>query len=149
MSEADLDKEGKLERVYVEPEASPARSMSHSDGTDSTESYGEFDSEYHSNVDMCMEDDVDVPDGVNLDSHVDMQRDSEDEEDEEEEAEKVEDEKEEVVVDEDEKEDEDEDNGKEGQTIGQGEMVNTSPDDADTMVDDQPPMLPEQDKEMP
>jgi len=39
-------------------------------------------------------------------------------------------------VDEDEKEDEDEDNGKEPRTIGQGEMVNTLADDADTMLDD-------------
>ena len=39
-------------------------------------------------------------------------------------------------MDEDEKEDEDEDNGKEPRTIGQGEMVNTLADDADTMLDD-------------
>jgi hypothetical protein len=44
--------------------------------------------------------------------------------------------------------DEDEDNGKEPRTIGQGEMVNTSADDADTMVDDQPTVLPEQCEEM-
>jgi hypothetical protein len=46
------------------------------------------------------------------------------------------------VVDED--EEEDEDNGKEPRTIGQGEMVNTSADDVDTMVDDEPTVLPEQ-----
>ena len=49
---------------------------------------------------------------------------------------------------EDEEEDEDEDNGKEPQTIGQGEMVNASADDADTVVDDQPTALPEQGQEM-
>jgi hypothetical protein len=67
-----------------------------------------------------------------------MESDGEDEEDEEEEDEKEEDEKEEEVVD------EDEDNGKEPRTIGQGEMLNTSADDADTMVDDQPNVLSEQ-----
>jgi len=51
-------------------------------------------------------------------------------------------------VDEDEEEDMDEDDGKEPQTIGQGEMVNTSADDVDTMVDDQPIVLPEQCQEM-
>jgi len=88
-----------------------------------------------------MEDDVDVLDGVDLDSDVHMERDGEDEEDEEEE-----DEKEEEVVDEN--EEEDEDNGKEPRTIGQGEMVNSSADDADTMVDDEPTVLPEQGQEM-
>ena len=40
------------------------------------------------------------------------------------------------MVDEDEEEDEDkdEDNGKEPRTIGQGEMVNTLADDADTII---------------
>jgi len=49
---------------------------------------------------------------------------------------------------EDEKKDKDEDDGKEPRTIGQGEMVNTSTDDADTMVDNEPNVLPEQDQEM-
>jgi hypothetical protein len=51
-------------------------------------------------------------------------------------------------VDEDEKEDKDKDDGKELRTIGQGEMVNTAADDVDTMVDDQPIVLPEQCQEM-
>jgi hypothetical protein len=74
-----------------------------------------------------------------------MEGDGGDEEDEE-----GEDEKEEEDVDEDEEEDEDkdEDNGKEPRTIGQGEMVNTSADDADTMVDDQPTVLTKQGQEM-
>jgi hypothetical protein len=43
---------------------------------------------------------------------------------------------EEEEVDEDEEEDNDEDDGKEHGTIGQGEMVNTSADDTDTMIED-------------
>ena len=53
-----------------------------------------------------------------------------------------------VDEDDEEDEDEDEDNGKEPWTIGQGEMVNTTADDADTMGDDQPTELPEQCPEM-
>jgi hypothetical protein len=41
-------------------------------------------------------------------------------------------------VDKDEEEDKDEDDGKEPRTIGQGEMANTSADDVNTMVCDQP-----------
>jgi len=93
---------------------------------------------------MRLEDDVDAPDGFDLDSDVDMERDGDDEE---EEDEKKEDEEEEVV-DEDEEEDKDEDNGKEPRTIGQGETVNTSADDVDTIGDDQLIMLPEQCQEM-
>jgi len=118
-------------------------SISSDDDTDSAKSHGKYDSERDCDVDMRMEDDVDALDSIDLDGNVDMERDSEDEEDEE-----GEDEKEEEEVDEeeeeDEDEDEDEDNGKEPQTIGQGEMVNTSADDADTMVDNQPTVLPEQ-----
>jgi len=84
---------------------------------------------------------------VDLDSNVDMERDSEDEEDEEKEDEKEEevvDEDEEEDVDEDEDEDEDEDNGKGPWTISQEEMENTTAEDADTMVHDQPTVLAEQ-----
>jgi hypothetical protein len=106
-----------------------------------------------------MEDDVDTPDGVDLDGDLDMETDGndEEEEDEEEEDEKKEDEEEEEEeeevdedeeVNEDEDEDEDEDDGKEPRMIGEGEMVNTSADDVDTMVDHQPIMLPEQGQEM-
>jgi len=84
-----------------------------------------------------MEDDEDAPDGVDLDGDVDMEWDCEHEEHEEEEDEK----KEEVVVDEN--QEEDENNGKESRTIGQGEMVNSSDDNADTMVDNEPTVLPE------
>jgi hypothetical protein len=119
-------------------------SISSDDDTDSTESDSEYDSELDPDVDMRMEDDVDSPDGVDLDGDVDMERDGDDEE---EEDEKKEDEEEEVV-DEDEEEDKDEDDGIEPRTIGQGEMVNTSADDVDTMVDDQPIVLPEQCQEI-
>jgi hypothetical protein len=53
-----------------------------------------------------------------------------------------------VHEDEEEDEDQDEDIGKEPQTIGQGEMVNTSAEDTDTMVNDQPTVLPEQGQEI-
>jgi hypothetical protein len=43
---------------------------------------------------------------------------------------------------EDEEDDRDEDEGKEPWTLGRGEMVNTSPDDVDTMVDDETIVLP-------
>jgi len=85
-------------------------------------------------MDLRIEDDLDAPHSVGLDSDVDMERDG-DNEDEEDEAEEDEEE-------EDDDKDEVEDDGKEPQTIGQGEMVNTSTDDVDTMVDDQPSVLP-------
>jgi len=105
-------------------------------------------------VDVRKEDDVDAPDGVDFDGNVDMERhgDNEEEEDEEEEDEEKEDEEEEEEEedkDEDEEEeDKDENDGKEPRTIGQGEMVNSSADDVDTMEDDQPIVLPEQGHEM-
>jgi len=126
-------------------------SLSSDEDPDSTEkSDGEYDPEHDSDVDMRMQDDVDAPDSVDLDGDVDMERDgdADEEEDEEEEDEEKEDEEEVEEEDEDEKEDKDEDNGKEPRTIGQGEMVSTSADDADTMVDDEPTVLPEQCQEM-
>jgi len=80
-----------------------------------------------------------------------MERDVDNEEredDKEEDEEEEDEEEEEEEEDKDEKEDKDEDDGKEPRTIGQGELVNTSEDKVDTMVDDQPIMLPEQCKEM-
>jgi len=141
MPEEDLDKEGSLERVYFEPEALPTVSISSDDDTDCAELDGEYDSERDSHVDMRMEDDVDAPESVDVDGDVDMERDSEDEEDAEEE-----DKKEEEVVNEDEEEaeDEDENNGKEPRTIGHGVMLNSSADNADTMRDNEPTVLPEQ-----
>ena len=107
------------------------------DDTDSTEWDGEYDTEIDLDVDMCMEDDVDALDGVDLDGDVDMERDCEDEEN-----------KEEEDGNEEEDEDEDEDNGKEPRMLGQGEMVNTSADNVDTMVVDEPTVLPKQGQEM-
>jgi hypothetical protein len=80
---------------------------------------------------MRMEDNVDAPDGVDLDGDVDMERDSDDEVEEDE------------VEEDEEEEDEDEDDGKEPQTIGQGEMLNKSAYNLDPMVDDQLIALPE------
>jgi len=91
-----------------------------------------------------MEDDVDAPDGDDLDGNVDMERKSHDEEEEDE----KEREEEEVVVDEDEEENKDEDDGKEPRTIGQGAVVNLTADCVDSMLGDQPIMLPEQCQEM-
>jgi len=109
-------------------------SISSEDDTDFTESDGEYDSELE--VDIYMEDNVHTPDCFDIDGDVDMERDGEDGEDEEEE-----DEKEEEVVDED--EEEDEDNGKEPRMIDQGGMESTWADVVDTMVDDEPTVLPE------
>jgi hypothetical protein len=113
--------------------------------TNSTESHGEYDSERDSDVGLHMEDDVDTLDGVDLHGDVEMDRNGGEEEKVEED-----DEKEEEEVDEDEQEDENEngDNGKEPQTIGQGEMVDTLADDAATMVDNQATVLPEQGQQM-
>jgi len=94
---------------------------------------------------MRIEDDVDALDSVDLHGDVDMERDGDDEEEEdevEEDEEKVDEEEEE------EEEEEDEDDAKEHRTIGQGEMVDTSADNVDTMVDDQRIVLPEQGQEM-
>jgi hypothetical protein len=94
---------------------------------------------------------LDALDSVELDGdvHIKMDGHDEEEEDEEEKDEMKQDtEQEVVVVDVEEEEDRDEDDGKEPQTIGQGEMVHTLADDVDTMVDDQPIVLPEQGQEM-
>ena len=118
-------------------------SISSDDDSNTPEaSDGEYDSEYHSHVDMRREDDVDAQCGVDFHGNVDMERDGDDEDREDE------DEEDEAEDDEDEEQDEDEDDRNEPRTIGQGEMVNPSPDHEDTMVDDQPIELPEQGQEM-
>jgi hypothetical protein len=76
-----------------------------------------------------MEDDVDAPDSVDLDGEVDMEWHGDDDEEEDGEEEDKEKEGEEKV------EEAEEDDGKEPRTIGQGELVHTSADDVDTMVD--------------
>jgi len=125
--------------------------ISAADDTDSTEeSDGEYDSEHDSDVDKRTDDDENAPDGVELDSEVDMDSDGDDdeEEDEEEEDEEKVDEEEVEEEDEDEEEDKNEDDGKERRTIGQKVMGNTSADDVNTMVDNQPIVLPEQVQKM-
>jgi len=122
-------------------------SISSDDNPDSTQRLdGKYDPEHDSAVNMRMEDDVDAPDGVDLDGDVDMERDGDDDEeaDDEEEDEEKEDEREVEEDDEDKEEDKDENDGKEPRTIDQGEIVNTLADDADSMVNDEPTVLPEQ-----
>jgi hypothetical protein len=55
---------------------------------------------------------------------------------------------EEEKEEEDEEENKDKDDGKEPGMIGQGNMVNTLADEIDTMVDNQPMLLPEKCEEM-
>jgi hypothetical protein len=126
-------------------------SISSDDDTDSSQKLdGEYDSEHDSHVDMHVEDVADVLHGVDLDSDVNIERDrdNDEEEDEEEEDEEKEDEQEVEEEDEQEEEEKDEDDGKEPRTIGQGEMVHTSADDANTMVDNEPTVLPQQGQEI-
>jgi len=123
-------------------------SISSEDDVDCTkESDGEYDSEHDSDKDMSMADDVVALCGVDLDGDVDIDRDGDDkEEDDAEEDDEVE--KDEEQEDEDKEQDGDEDEGKESRTIGQGEMVNTSADNVDIMVDIQLIVLPEQGPEI-
>ena len=131
------------------PEASAAVAISTEDETDSTEqSNSEYDSKHDYDVDMRMADDVDAPCGVDSDGDLDMERDGDHEEEEDEEEADEEEMDEEEEEDEDEEQDKDEDEGKEPRTIGHGQMVNTSADNVDTMVDYQPIVLPEQGQEM-
>jgi hypothetical protein len=107
----------------------------------------ENDSKCDPDVDLGIEDDMDRLDNVDLDGDMDMERDGDDDEEEDEETEDKE-EVEEEEEDEDVEEDQDEDDDKEPRRIDQGELVNTSADNVDTMVDDQPIVLPEQGQEM-
>jgi hypothetical protein len=79
MSEADLDREGYVAQVHLEPEASPMVSISGDDDTDNTESDDEYESKCDSDVDRPMEDDMDALDDGNLDGDVDMETDSDNE----------------------------------------------------------------------
>jgi hypothetical protein len=111
--------------------------MSSDDGTDPTEeSDNEFDSELDRNADMCMEDVVDTPEGIELRGDVDVDRDGDDQAEED------------AQMEDKEEQDMDDDDGKNSRTIGQGEMVNISADHIDTMVDNQPIVLPKQGQEM-
>jgi hypothetical protein len=127
-------------------------SISSDDDTNSAEkSDNEYDSALDPYVNRGMEDDVDAPAGIDLDGDVDVERDCDD--DKEEEEEEKDDEKEDTEEvheeeDEDEEANKDGDDGKERRTIGQEEIVNTLADDADTMIYDEPTVLPEQDQEL-
>ena len=111
-------------------------SISSNDDSDSTEeSDCKYNSEHHSDEDMCMEDDVDALCSIVLDRDVDIERDSDNAEEEDQEEEE-------------EEEEEDDDDGKEPRMIGQGVMVNTLADDLDNMVEDKAIVLPEQCQEM-
>jgi hypothetical protein len=85
--------------LYIEPEASPAESVSPDNDTNCTESQGACDSELYSDLDMCMEDALDPPHVIDFDSDVDLEwdRDDVDEEDTEEDDKNEEDEEEEVL----------------------------------------------------
>jgi hypothetical protein len=120
--------------------------ISSNDDTESTESYGGYDSELDPDGDMRMYDYVDKLDGVDLHRDVDMDSDGDDEE--EEDKKKQDEEEEEEEVDDNAEESKDEDDGKEHRTIGYEEMVRPSADDVDSMVDDQPIVRPEQCQEM-
>jgi len=138
MYEADSDTEGYPERVYSEPEAWPMVPISSDDDTDYTEeSDHEFDSELDPAVDIRMEDDVCAPNDIDLDSDVDIIWDGKDEVEENDQGEEDE-----------EEEDEDEDDGKEARTIGQRDIIYTLADNVDTIVDNQPIVLPEQGQKM-
>ena len=129
MYEADLDTEGELERVYWDPEVSPAVSIASDNETVSTKELGgKYDSEHDSNVDMHMADDVDALDGIDLDRNVDMERDGNDEEkedDEEEDEKEEEDEDEEEEEEEEEEEDVDVDQQLLGESAGGDSIPNT------------------------
>jgi len=121
-------------------------SISSHDDTYSVWFDSEYDSEQERALVSCLQDDVDAPDDVDVDGYVDMERDGDIEEEEDEE--KEDDEKQEKEPGENEEDVKDEDDSKEPQTIGQGEKLNTSADDVDTKVDDQPIVRPEQGQKM-
>jgi hypothetical protein len=115
--------------------------------TGTPDSDGEYDSEHDSDVAIPLESNVEAPDGIDLDGDVDMEKDGDDEREEDEEM-KQEGKEDEEEVEDEEEEDKDENDGKEPWMIGQGEMVNTSADNVDTMVANQPILLSEQGQEM-
>jgi hypothetical protein len=117
--------------------------MSPDDNTHHTQELdGEYDLEHYSDVDLHFEDDgvaphsIDLPCDVNMDTNfvTDYEEEKEEEEEQEEDVDK--------------EKDVNEDDGKEPQTIGQGEMVNSSADAVDTSIDYQPGMIHKQGEEM-
>jgi len=106
------------------------------------ESDSEYDLEHHSDLDLHLEDDGEAPHSIDLPGDVNMETkfvtDYEEEDEEEEEQEE----------DVDKEKDVNEDDGKEPQTIGQEEMVNSSAHNVDTTSDHQAIMIRKQGKEM-
>jgi hypothetical protein len=130
----------------------PAESIASDDDTHwRKESDGKNNLEHNSVRDIPMQDDMVTVDGVDVDCDVHMEIDAanEEAEDEEEEDEKEEDKEKDNEQDDEEEneheeeENEDEDDGNEPRMIDQREMVIISTDNLDTMVDDQPIVLPE------
>jgi hypothetical protein len=80
-----MDKEGKLEQVYLDMEASPAVSGSLYDASESTVQDFEIASESDSDASPRIQDDA--PNAVELDGDVNIARNCDDEEDEQEEDE--------------------------------------------------------------
>jgi len=98
---------------------------------------------------MRIANDVNALYSLDSDGDVMMEWDGDDEEEEDEEEEDEEEEGEEKEEEvEDEEDDEDEDDGKEPRTIGQGEIINTSDDNLDSIVDVQSIIIPKQHEEM-
>jgi hypothetical protein len=117
--------------------------MSPDDNSHQTlESDSEYDTEHHSNLYSHFEDDGEAPHSIDLPGDVNMETnfvtDYEEEEEEEEEQEEDVDKEKGVNGD----------DGKEPQTIGQEEMVNSSVHDVDTTIDYQPIMIRKQGEEM-
>jgi hypothetical protein len=87
---------------------------------------------------MHMEEDMDARGDVDLNSNEGMEKDSYDEEEEDEAEENAEEEDKDAEDGKEKEEDMDEDDDNKCRPIDQGEVVNTSADDVDTMGDDQP-----------
>jgi len=129
----DSDTEGYLERVQLEPEASPAVSSSSDDYIHSTkELFSYSGSEHDSDVHMHIEDNHNATHAFSLNGDEDIDHEDDDEE-EDKEGEQDEEEEDEQNEDEDEQEDVDKDAGKAPRMLGLGETVNSSDGDVYTM----------------
>jgi hypothetical protein len=134
---------------YLEPEALHTiiiRSNEHNNSTDGSD--GEYDSEHDYDVNLCIGDIVDTPDSVDLDGDGDMEINSHDDDEENAEVQDVEQEDENEEENEDKEEDENEDDHNKPLTFIQGEMIHTSANTVDTLLDNQPIVLPEQVQEI-
>jgi hypothetical protein len=119
-------------------------SISSYDDTASTELNGDYDSLHDPDMVTHIEDNVNSPDSFDIDGDVHIDSDGGDDAEEDAEEEDIVEQDEEQV----ENKDENEDDSKEPRTISQGEMVNTSADDVDTIVDNQLISLPDQSQQM-